>query len=57
MLHTVTTGLCSVVPVPVGNCVGTWFVSFVLVRDSGSGSGSGSDVQSQFGGDAIMQLL
>ena len=29
MLHTVTTGLCTVVPVPVGNCVGTWFVSFV----------------------------
>ena len=30
MLHTVTTGLCTVVPVPVGSCVGTWFVSFNL---------------------------
>ena len=34
MLHTVTTGLCTVVPVapvPVGNYVGTWFVSFCVV--------------------------
>ena len=33
MLHTVTTGLCTVVPVPVGSCVGTWIVSFVCWDD------------------------